>query len=186
MTVAKTKQQAPAKSPFRRGPRACFIAKDRAITRWWLLFLSIKPGTEARIDHALGLRNNFLRATFLEIGRAISQWSVRAWRKDRPPPALADRAYLNSISLIVDCRHCLRCRFLANLRAEAQRGPVSCWCAFAHGYDASRLYRVLPQRASSTYGKKKGGGSRPACHERLARRTDRRPAINLLGYLKTQ
>ena len=42
------------------------------------LFLSIKPGTEALIDNSFGLRNNFLRTTFLKIGRAIIQCTGRA------------------------------------------------------------------------------------------------------------
>ena len=68
--------------------------------------VSNKPGSYARIDNPLGLGNNFLCSTFLEIGRAISQCAGRAPRIDRCPPALADRAYLNSISLIVDRCHC--------------------------------------------------------------------------------
>jgi hypothetical protein len=36
---------------------------------------------------------------------------VESREKDRCPPALPYRAYLNSISLILDCCHRLRCRF---------------------------------------------------------------------------
>ena len=86
--------------------------------------------TEACIDNPLGLRNNFLCSTFLEIGRAISQCAGRASRIDRCPPALADRAYLNSISLIVDRCHCCD---VASARKRLDRPRVREWEATQDG-----------------------------------------------------
>jgi hypothetical protein len=92
----------------------------------------------ARIDNSLGLGNNFLCSTFLEIGRAISQCAGRASRIDRCPPALTDRAYLNSISFIVDCRHCLRCeRELGGLvlpKRKSRWRPIGTGVAFLSGF----------------------------------------------------
>ena len=88
--------------------------------------VSNKPGSYARIDNPLGLGNNFLCSTFLEIGRAISQSAGRASRIDRCPPALADRAYLNSISLVVDRYHCCD---VASARMRLDRPRVGEWGA---------------------------------------------------------
>ncbi len=91
----------------------------------------------------------FLVLLFSRFEGLSANGSVRAWRKDRCAPALPQRAYLNSISLIVDCRHCLRYRFVTKwllsraLRPEAQRaGPVAAGAPSHADTIASRLYRV--------------------------------------------